>query len=213
MDGVTIRIILKEMIGRRQAVIIESKYVQGGLRAYCKGHVHFGIVGNAIGYLRVTTFYDYAEVEGHIAELECLQRSLDAIFDGNEKLKGLVIDVRLNHRGDDPLGIEIASRLTEKRHLAYAKIARNNTDLDNPLHFTARQPSWVVPSARPGFKGRVVLLVGPDTVSAGENFAMALLCREPRVILIGLDTKGFSPTFSAAHCPTSGASIYRTRFI
>ncbi|MCU1226306.1 MAG: Peptidase family [Edaphobacter sp.] len=87
--------------------IIESKYVQGGLRAYCKGHVHFGIVGNAIGYLWVTTFYDYAEVEGHIAELECLQRSLDAIFDGNEKLKGLVIDVRLNHRGDDPLGIEI----------------------------------------------------------------------------------------------------------
>ena len=50
--------------------------------------------------------------------------------------------------------------------------------------------SWVVPSARPGFHGRVVLLIGPDTVSAGETFAMALLGREPRATLIGLNTQG-----------------------
>lgn len=181
---------LEENNWKRAGSIIESKYVHGGLRAYCKGHVQFGIVQSAIGYLRVTTFYDYADVEGYAAELQCLQNSLDTIFSSREKISGLVIDVRLNHGGDDPLGIEIASRLTEKRYLAYAKIARNSTELDAPLHFTEQQASWVVPSARPGFQGRVVLLIGPDTVSAGETFAMALFGREPRVTLVGLNTQG-----------------------
>ena len=188
---------LEEKDWKKASSIIESKYVDGGWRADCKGHIQFGIVKKGIGYLRVTTFYDYAEVEGYAAEVECLQKSLDTIFDSTEKRNGLVIDVRLNHGGDDPLGIEIASRLTDKRYLAYAKIARNNTDLDAPLHFTERQASWVVPGPRPGFTGRVVLLIGPDTVSAGETFAMALLGREPRVTLIGLNTQGvFSDVLS-----------------
>jgi len=181
---------LKENDWKRAGSIIESKYVPGGLHAYCKRHVQFGIVQGTIGYLRVTTFYDYADVEGYAAELQCLQNSLDIIFSSTEKISSLVIDVRLNHGGDDPLGIEIASRLTENRYLAYAKIARNNTELNAPLHFTEQQASWVVPSARPGFHGRVVLLIGPDTVSAGETFAMALLGREPRITLIGLNTQG-----------------------
>jgi C-terminal processing protease CtpA/Prc len=147
-------------------------------------------VGNALGYLRVTTFYDYANAQGYAAELQCLQDSLDIIFCGPEVWKGLVIDVRLNHGGDDPLGIEIAARLTEKKYLAYFKVARNNTELDAPLHFTDRQASWVTPIARPGFRGRVAVLIGPDTVSAGETFAMALLGREPRVTTIGLNTQG-----------------------
>lgn len=181
---------------RKAGSIIESKYVRGGLRTYCKGHVQYGKVRDAIGYLRVTTFYDYVDGEGYADEFRSLQESLDTIF-GGTKLKGLVIDVRLNHGGDDPLGIEIASRLTDKRYLAYFKVARNNTELDAPLHFTDRQASWVVPSTRPGFKGKVVLLVGPDTVSAGETFAMALMGREPRVTLIGLNTQGvFSDVLS-----------------
>ncbi len=181
---------------KKAGSIIESKYVRGGLSTFCKGHVQFGRVGNAIGYLRVTTFYDYVDGDGYANELRCLQETLDTIF-GGTKLKGLVIDVRLNHGGDDPLGIEIASRLTDKRYLAYFKVARNSTELDVPLHFTAREASWVVPSTRPGFKGKVVLLVGPDTVSAGETFAMALLGREQRVTLIGLNTQGvFSDVLS-----------------
>src|SRR5712692_3632589 len=170
--------------------IIESKYVHGGLHPYCKDHIQFGIVGNEIGYLRITTFYDYVDVEGYADELQCLQRSLDTIFSGTEKLNSLVIDVRLNHGGDDPLGIEIASRLTQERYLAYDKVARNNRNLDTPVHFTERQDCWVVPSTRPGFKRRVALLIGPDTVSAGETFTMALCGRKPQVVLIGLNTQG-----------------------
>lgn len=188
---------LEENEWTKAASIIESKYVQGALRRYCKDHLQFGTVGNAIGYLRITTFYDYADAGGYSGELQCLQRSLDEILSSTERLNSLVIDVRLNHGGDDPLGIEIASRLTEKKYLAYSKVARNNTNLDAPLRFTQRQDCWVVPSARPGFKGRVALLIGPDTVSAGETFTMAMKGREPRVVLIGLNTQGvFSDVLS-----------------
>lgn len=174
---------LEENNWKRAGSIIESKYVHGGLRAFCKGHVQFGIVQSAIGYLRVTPFYDCADPEGYAAELQCLQSSLDTISGSREKIGGLVIDVRLNHGGDDPFGIEIASRLTGKRYLAYAKVVRNDPELGAPVHFTEQQASWVVPSARPGFHGRVVLLIGPDTVSAGAvevdlrlSFALPDVC-------------------------------------
>src|SRR5215813_1908731 len=181
---------LDEHAWKRAASVIETKYVRGGLRGYCRNHIQFGTLAGGIGYLRVTTFYDYGEVPGYAAELQCLQKSLDSIFDLSIKLNGLVIDVRLNHGGDDPLGVEIASRLTDNRYLAYSKVARNNKDLNASLDFTEPQPTWVIPAARPGFKGRVVLLIGPDTVSAGETFAMALLDRKPRIRLIGLNTQG-----------------------
>ena len=47
-----------------------------------------------------------------------------------------------------------------------------------------------MPSAKPTFKGKVALLIGPDTVSAGETFTMALMGREPHVLRIGLNTQG-----------------------
>ncbi len=173
----------------KAASIIESKYVQGVLHPYCKGRLQFGMLRNSLGYLRVTTFYDYADGT-YADELECLQRSLTSIFESAGKLNGLVIDVRLNHGGDDPLGIEIASRLTDKKYLAYTKAARNSISLDAPLHLTERQPVWVVPATTPGFTGKVALLIGPDTVSAGETFTMALMVREPHIVRIGLNTQG-----------------------
>ena len=173
----------------KAASIIESRYVQGPLRPYCKGRFQFGMLRSSIGYLRVTAFYDYAD-GSYADELQCLQRGLTSILEGAGKLNGLVIDVRLNHGGDDPLGVEIASRLTDKKYLAYSKAARNNTSLDTPLRFTDRQPAWVVPATQPGFKGKVALLIGPDTVSAGETFTMALMGREPHVERIGLNTQG-----------------------
>ena len=174
---------------KKAASVIETTYVQNHLRAYCKQRIEFGLLQNSIGYLRVTTFYDYAD-GSYADELQCLQRTLDSIFESAGSLKGLVIDVRLNKGGDDPLGIEIASRLTGKKYLAYEKAARNSTSLDVPLTFSEKQPVWVVPSSKPNFRGKVALLIGPDTVSAGETFTMALMGRDPHVLRIGLNTQG-----------------------
>jgi hypothetical protein len=180
---------LEDDAWKKAATIVETKYVHGGLQTYCRGHIQFGKLANEIGYLRVTTFYGYGEADGYDSQLQCLDQSLDTIF-GGQKLSGLITDVRLNKGGDDPLGIEIASRLTKRKYLGYFKVARNNSTLDSPVHFTERQACWVVPSTRPGFAGKVVLLIGPDTVSAGETFAMALMGREPHVTFIGVNTQG-----------------------
>jgi C-terminal processing protease CtpA/Prc len=145
------------------------------------------MLNDSIGYLRVNAFNSYAK-GGYLEELHALEAALDAGFRDSEKLRGLVIDVRRNSGGADPLGIEIASRLTGTKYLAYSKVTRNN--IDGPLHFTEPQESWVSPSPRPGFRGPVVLLTGPDTISAGETFTMALMARGPHVTRIGQNTQG-----------------------
>ena len=65
---------LDENAWKRAASLIETKYVRGGLRGYCQNHIQFGRLSDAIGYLRVTTFYDYADVPGYAAEFQCLQK-------------------------------------------------------------------------------------------------------------------------------------------
>lgn len=175
--------------------LIDSRYVRGSMRSFCNGRVQFGTLDHSVGYLRITAFYGYLNKYTYADELRTLQTALDTIFQDSKNLSALVIDVRQNQGGDDPLGIEIASRLTDHKYLAYSKVTRNN--LDGPLHFTAAQQDWVEPSNRPGFRGSVVLLTGPDTVSAGETFAMALLDRLPHVTRIGRNTQGvFSDVLS-----------------
>jgi C-terminal processing protease CtpA/Prc len=48
----------------------------------------------------------------------------------------------------------------------------------------------VHPSTRPGFRGPVVELVGPLTISAGETFTQALMGRSPHIVRIGENTQG-----------------------
>lgn len=175
--------------------IIESRYLFGNLKSFCRGHLQFGVLGGAIGYFQVTAFFGYVDTERYGDALEALKLALDTVFSQSGKLIGLVIDLRLNRGGDDALGLEIASRLANKRYLAYAKAAR--LDPQNPRLFTVPQQVWVVPSTRPGFRGGVVLLIGPDTVSAGETFTMALMGRDPHVTRVGLNTQGvFSDVLS-----------------
>jgi C-terminal processing protease CtpA/Prc len=175
---------------KRAAETIESKYVRGGLRSFCNGRVQFGMLDGSIGYLRITAFQGYADGRQYADSLFALQSALDSIFRDGGRLRGLVIDVRLNTGGADPLGLEIASRLTTEKFLAYSKVSRNNPDVEGHVRFTTPQPSWVTPSERPGFHGAVVLLTGPDTVSAGETFTMALFGRQPPVTRVGLNTQG-----------------------
>jgi hypothetical protein len=168
----------------RSEKIVRQRYIHGELRNYC--HVlglgskpssgsllHFGLLGDSIGYLRVD------------AILSGCEKELDQIFRAAAELKGLVIDQRLGwDGGNDPSGqaIELASRLTSRDYLAYSRV-RGSTP----------QPEMVRASSRPGFGGRVALLIGPASGAAAELFAMASFGREPHVAGVGDRTQG---TFS-----------------
>lgn len=173
---------------QRTEAIIESRYSNGPLQPYANEQLHFGMLRNSIGYLRILAFDEYTKNGGFEQNALALEAALDDIFKDAHRMKGLIIDVRVNIGGADPLCVAIASRLTGVKYFAYSKVTRNS--MSGPLRFTAPQPAWVEVSTRPGYRGRVVLLIGPDTISGGETFAMALMGRAPAVMLVGQNTQG-----------------------
>jgi hypothetical protein len=168
--------------------LIDTRYIEGSLVGFCNKRLEFGMLHGSIAYLRVTAFYGFVKDGTFSDSLGVLNAALDQVFSHATSWKGLVIDVRQNHGGDDALGIALAARLTKSRYLAYKKAALESDGKQQ--HFTSPQAVEVNPTSRPSFRGSVILLTGPDTVSAGETLAMALMGREPHVMRIGLDTQG-----------------------
>jgi Peptidase family S41 len=174
--------------------ITDRKYLKAPVRKWCNDQLQYAHVDDHIGYLRIVSFSGYTDEGGFEAGLTALESALDAIFFDPE-LRALVIDVRVNFGGDDPYGLSIASRLASRKYLAYTKVARS--DPVNRNKWTPGDPSIVHPSARPSFRGPVVELIGPLTISAGETFTQALMGRTPHVTRIGENTQGvFSDVLS-----------------
>jgi C-terminal processing protease CtpA/Prc len=98
----------------------------------------------------------------------------------------LIIDVRANGGGAEPLAARFAGRFMN-RTVCYAKHLRcQHGRLVGPV------TRWLKPSAvRWRFQGRVAVLVGPGTVSSCESFAM-MMRQVPGCKLIGERTAGAS---------------------
>jgi hypothetical protein len=169
--------------------VTESK-LQGPIRKYCNDKVQYGRLDDKIGYLRVLGEAGYV-LKGEEDDIDAGQVALEAALDevfSDRNLRGLVIDVRYNEGGYDPYGLAIVSRLATVDYLAYLKHARN--DPVDRTQWTPGQSIIVRPSTRPGFKGPVVVLTGPLTVSAGETMTQALMGLTPAVVRIGENTQG-----------------------
>jgi C-terminal processing protease CtpA/Prc len=171
----------------RTLEILETRYLMGRLRTWCNGHLRYARSKTGLGYLGIDAFQGYA-AGGFDEGGRALGAALDEIMEDARGVKGLIIDLRIHRGGADPYGIQVAGRLTDEPYLAFVKRARN--DAQHPENWTAPQPSTVRVSTGPRFLGDVVELIGPDTVSAGETFTMALMGRQPRVIRIGENTQG-----------------------
>jgi hypothetical protein len=179
---------IDDKASQRISEIIETKTVHGRLQKFCNGRVSYGVLSNSIGYLRLTAFAGYADPSDFDHQAKALDDALDTIFADVDNLQGLIIDVRINRGGSDVLGVAVTSRLATSEYLAFAKKAR--IDPSDPGRFTDSQVTHVPVSIRPHFHGKVVLLTGSNTVSAGETFAMALMGRTPGVIRVGENTQG-----------------------
>src|SRR5581483_1703245 len=173
---------------KRTVEILETRYLERKLRSWCNGHVRYARLKGGAGYLRIDAFQGYTSGGGFDEGARALNAALDEILQDAQGLRGLVIDVRINGGGADPYGVQIAGRLTDRAYVAFVKRARN--DAQRPESWTAPQPSTVRVSDRPRFLGQVVELIGPDTVSAGETFTMALMGRQPHITRVGENTQG-----------------------
>ncbi|MGD3107518.1 S41 family peptidase [Streptomyces sp. YGL11-2] len=162
-------------------------------RHWAQGKLSYADLPGRIGYFRITQFTDYTEKGDYASDVAELDRALDAVFtrartQGPTALRGLVVDLRLNGGGADPLGLRIASRLTGHPYLAYRKRARN--DPRDPGAFTTPEPIRVRPHQGPVYTGPVAVLTGRLTISAGETFTQSLMGRSPAPTRIGENTQG-----------------------
>lgn len=168
-----------------------EKAVGVPLRRYANGALSFARLPEGTGYLRITRFVGYTDEESYPRWEEELEAALDTI--PWTRLNGLILDVRVNGGGADPLALRVASRLTDRPYTAYTKYARNAPD--DPTRFTHGEPVTVRPHRGPRFTGPVAVLTGPLSESAAETFTQALMARTPAPVRIGQDTQGvFSDT-------------------
>ncbi|MFI9406348.1 S41 family peptidase [Nocardia sp. NPDC052316] len=155
---------------------------QHPLTEYANGRIGYAdLPGQNYGYLRLSAFSGYTTERTFAADSAELDRALDAIFteDRRIRLRGLILDLRVNGGGSDSLGLQLAARLTDRPYFAYAKKTRT----------LGPQPQRVEP-AQGAYAGPVAILTGGSTVSAGETFTQAMLERPSRTTRIGQPTQG-----------------------
>ncbi|MFC5265044.1 S41 family peptidase [Kribbella qitaiheensis] len=183
-----------EQLEARIRPYIEQTALKGvKFTSYANDRIGYADLPGRIGYLRVIAFLGYGNIPDYTAELNTLNRTLDRILTkerttGPSKLRGLIVDLRLNGGGSDQLALDFASRLTEHPFFAYSKRARN--DPDDPAAFTTPQPITLYPSRSTKYTGPIAMLTGGSQMSAGETFTQAMMNRSPRPVRIGENTQG-----------------------
>ena len=170
----------------RAFAIIDKRYLLEPPSISCGGLLAVGRLPHNTRYFRLLSFSDFGR--DYASGLACLEATLDQLLESPGEIDGVVLDVRINDGGFDPYGLAIASRFATAEYLAYTKETRN--DPTDDTRWSEGQPSLVRPTAKTGFAGPVVLLIGQDSVSAAETFTMALMGRVPAITRIGENTQG-----------------------
>jgi C-terminal processing protease CtpA/Prc len=102
---------------------------------------------------------------------------------------GLVIDVRGNGGGSEPIAQRFAGCFVDKPAL-YAK--NQNVDPTAPGGFTTAKSRYLMPNEDgPKYRGKVAVLVGPVVMSSCEGFVL-MMKQVPGCKIIGQTTQGSS---------------------
>jgi C-terminal processing protease CtpA/Prc len=143
--------------------------------------------------------FEYKELPDKISyvainsfDSEDIVKKILEVFDKIKKSKGIIIDTRLNDGGSTDYGYQIISHLIDKP----IKGSKWKTRQYMPV-FAAwgNEEKWyegdhgTIEPAKDAFLGPVVVLTGPGTFSAGEDFVVALHASK-RATLVGEKTGG-----------------------
>ncbi len=156
--------------------LIKEKYLKGRFQARVNGVFHYGWLTDSIGYFH---FRGFGRMEESAA-------AIDEILKEFKDAKGIVVDVRSNGGGDDRVGKLIADRFADRKRLYMKTRIRNG-----PRHtdFTSWKYWYVEPDGAAQFTRPVILLTHRHSVSAAENFALAMRVL-PNVTTMGDATSG-----------------------
>ncbi len=135
-------------------------------------------IGN-IGYLAINNMEDPK-----------INKKFDALFDSISKTKGLVIDVRNNGGGSSSIGYNILRKLTDKPFKSStAKWLKYISTTEGKTGWEVAAPYAINPDGKKYYSKPVVVLIGPRTFSAAEDFVVAFDYMK-RGKLIGQPTGG-----------------------
>lgn len=156
--------------------LIKETYLKGKFQQRRNGVFHYGWLSDSIGYFH---FRGFGQIEESTA-------AIDEIIREFKDAKGMVIDVRSNGGGDDRVGKLIADRFADRKRLYMKTQIRNG-----PRHDDFTQPKYwyVEPDGPIQFTKPVILLTHRFSVSAAENFALAMRVL-PHVTVVGDATSG-----------------------
>jgi carboxyl-terminal processing protease len=156
--------------------LIQKRYLQSPVEYAQHRNFTYGWLTNTIGYFHFRSFGTVKETR-HI---------IDTIMKNFSDAEGLVVDVRDNTGGDDRVGKLIADRFADRKRLYMTTQLRygdNNDDFMAPLYW------YVEPDGPKQFTKPVIVLTHRHSISAAENFVLAMRVL-PHVTIVGETTSG-----------------------
>ncbi len=156
--------------------LVKEKYLKKKFKQQVRDVYTYGWLNKDIGYLHFRNF-------GSLAQSTEL---IDKVVAKFKDAKGIIIDVRFNGGGDDRVGKLIADRFADRKRLYMITRIRNGKKHDD---FTPPRYWYTEPDGPVQFTKPVVLLTHRFSVSAADNFALAMRVL-PHVTQVGDTTSG-----------------------
>jgi len=155
---------------------VPQRYFKTGLRETGGGVFAYGWAADGVGYIHFNRF----------ADAKASAEAIDSILEAFEQAKTIIVDVRRNQGGDDRVGKIVADRFADRKRLYMT-----TRDRVGPGHDDFAEPrKWFVePAGTTSFTGKVLLLTDRTSISAAENFALAMKVL-PHVTQVGDLTSG-----------------------
>lgn len=165
--------VLDELKSRRPA---PDSYFEAGLKESERGVFGYGWLTPEIGYVHLN----------HFTSVRHSAAVMDDIIAEFKNAKAIAVDVRRNVGGDDRVGKALADRFADRKRLYMTTQVRNGNAHDD---FAPKKYWHVEPGGPIQFTGPVILLTDRTSMSAAENFALAMRVL-PNVTVVGDFTSG-----------------------
>ncbi len=186
----------REVALTRRSVGVELPWTQRALLEYRD-------LSDGIAYVALNSFGS-----------EKIVKEFDGIFESIREAKGLILDVRVNGGGSSSIGYAIIGRLTDRP----LETSHWRTRQYMPaFRAWGKEEEWyegshgpVQPRGDEQFLGPVVVLIGPGTVSAAEDFLIPLH-PSGRATLVGERTAGTTGQPLIVRLPKGGQARICTK--
>ena len=182
----------------------DANFDHNELRRKLRGVREFGRLG-FVG--RTEEGYGAVVVTSVTADEPTIRQFLSAIEELFEA-PGIVIDLRANSGGSEPLASHIAAMFADKRRTYAGALVRSGW---NHADFERTGERYLDPKKGTIYLRPVVCLIGPGCVSSGEGFALMMKCL-PHVTLVGKATRGASGNPAPVALP-NGVDVWYSRWI